>query len=402
MAARPRFLNRALATRQALLLSFASIACSLLAPPDDRFISPARGGAGGRDLEAVNGAGGRRLGSGGKFNSAAGGTAGAAGEAGSAGNAGSGGIADSGGSGGSISNAAGNGGAKFSDAGSGGSDSSEAGSGGAPPACTPTSCGANAVCEATATAVHCTCASGWIPEGLDCRLPISCDELHVKSPSLPSGVYSIRPTAANHASATYCEMLESGGGWTLILNESWAFMPKTPGTDDATCYDKNCTSSVYSVLPLGRDVMLDVANEDIIRERYLARIRILGVHSASRGKTLREMFTSGPYFMERGDNSNVTITTKGGAACEEVLPPDFASIFCSTCPRTDQPCGKAILTFGDADSACHESVMFAIGASDSESQSWNNCAGWPQDPFLLQLDDTVRQYYPTNVRIWFR
>lgn len=396
MTRRSRPRGRALFTAASL----STFACSLLAPPDERYLNPGHSGgksaaSGGAPLEGgartMNGGAAASVGSpldGGRGNAENGGQGAGAEDGTSTGGAFETGGASSGGA--SSSGASSSGGA------------GESGAAGAPPTCTPTSCDASARCVVTEGSVRCVCESTLIPEGRACRLPASCKELHATSPSLASGPYSIKPALATRAEKVYCDMRESGGGWTLLLNEGVDFMPKTPGTDDALCYEQNCTSAVYSSLTVSSDVLLDIANENIVRESHVARIRVLGVNSASRGKTLREMFTNGPYFLERGDNSNVTVFTRDGQTCEDALPRDFATLFCDTCARTDQQCGKPILTMGDADSFCNSSIMFALGASESESESWTNCAGWPQRVFLTNTDSTVQQYYPTNVRVWVR
>lgn len=387
MTRRPRPRGRVLFA----IASLGTFACSLLAPPDDRYLSSGRGGAQSTISGGTTASGGARATLGGSLG--AGGTqlelGGSGGEtggenAGGANNSTSGGASQTGG------------------ASSSGGNAGESGSAGAPATCTATSCASSARCVVSNGSAHCVCDATLVPEGLGCRLPASCNELHKTSSNLASGVYSIQPPLGSRAEKVYCDMRESGGGWTLILNEGDDFMPKTPGTDDAVCYEKNCTSIAYSTLPVSSDVLLDIANDDIVRDEYLARIRIAGVNSASRGRTLREMFTNGPYFLERGDNSNVTVFTQDGESCEDALPPDFATMFCNTCPSRNQPCGAPILTLGDADSACNSSIMFALGASDSESESWTNCAGWPQRAFLTDPDSNVHQYYPTNVRVWIR
>jgi hypothetical protein len=328
------------------------VACSLLAPPDEHFTTPAsRSTQGGTETSNVGGASAGEVStSGGEF------TAGEAGRSG----------------GGS--------------AGTSGADSTSGNEGG------------------FAAAGEATSAAGGGAAGAPVQhTPLSCADLHASSPSLPSGTYTIQPPQATHVSKVYCDMVEAGGGFTLVLNEGVDFMPKTPGTDDAICYGANCTSSVYSTLPLGRDVLIDVADRDIVAAQYAARVLVLGVHAATRGHTLREMFNGGPYFLERGDNSNVTVTATNGAPCEQALPRDFATLLCQTCSDATQVCGAPIITFGDADSACvSPPPVFAIGASRSESEAWTNCAGWPQAAQLNDPDLGAIDFYPTNIRIWIR
>ncbi|HET9932023.1 MAG TPA: fibrinogen-like YCDxxxxGGGW domain-containing protein [Polyangiaceae bacterium] len=452
---------RSRASELLVVASLGACACSLLAPPDENFLSPAHGGAGADAIVGGRASGGGRGGAsttgtttgstaGSSSDATAGGRGGApasggTGNTGSTGNAAgtgstvnpadpSGGVSGVGGQtsdggGGTTSGVGGHasGGAQTSGGGgapaSGGVRTSEggtsptnsqggvgatsgalgaAGQTGSSPTCSTMTCGANAHCVQDDTGAHCVCDAASLPDGLGCRLAFSCNELHQRAPTLPSGIYSIQPPSATRTAKVYCDMKESGGGWTLILNEGADFMPKTPGSDDAICYEKNCTSSVYATLPLASDILLDVADEDIIGANYAARIRILGVNSASRGKTLRDLFTSGPNFLERGDNGNLEIFTPHGEACEDVLPPDFASLVCDTCESAVAACGTPVITLGDADSACNDAVTFAIGASDSESESWTNCAGWPQAPFLVDSQSNQFQYYPTNFRVWLR
>ncbi len=421
---------QAFARRLLPIASFGTIACSFLAPPDDHFLSPASGGAGNSSAGGQSMGGG--IGAGGLATS--GGTGSTSSTPSHGGRSGTAGASTDGGSpesaGGERANVAG---AASGSSAAGALNASTGGIGGSGgtsgSAGTAATAGSGSLSGGAGNAP--TCDATQIPDGGTCRLPQSCNELHQRAPSLASGIYSIQPAPAMPSNApyagpsasspfasapdgassaasppraaqVYCDMQESGGGWTLILNEGTDFMPKTPGTDDAICYDQNCTSSVYSTLALSSDILLDVADQNIVGPNYAARIRILGVNSASRGKTLRDMFTTGPYFLERGDNTNLSVFTHADEACEQVLPPDFAALVCNTCQTTDKPCGKPILTLGDADSVCNPSVTFAIGASDSESESWTNCAGWPQATFLTDSESNVYQYYPSNMRIWVR
>ena len=155
-------------------------------------------------------------------------------------------------------------------------------------------------------------------------------------------------------------------------------------------------------LTLTHDVLLDVGGADVTSDRYAARVRILGVHRGSRGKTLREMFNSGPYFLDDNDNHNVSVITTDGAPCEQALPPDFATLLCETCDDPVQVCGLPVITLGDGDSAClNPPPLFAIGASKSDSQAWTNCAGWPQATRLGSTEASV-DFYPAHFRIWIR
>jgi len=61
----------------------------------------------------------------------------------------------------------------------------------------------------------CACSESERCVGGACRPYASCAALHAAVATLPSGVYTINPGSAPFA--TYCEMVEDGGGWTLVL-----------------------------------------------------------------------------------------------------------------------------------------------------------------------------------------
>lgn len=244
----------------------------------------ASGGASGK---ATGGVGGKA--SGGTGGKATGGTGGTSGS--SAGGQGGSSGARTGGAGGG----AGRGGA----AGASGS-----GAGGAAATC-PGKCDANADCSVATGAVVCTCKSGFVGNGTSCARPISCNELHQASPSLASGMYTLRPAAANAAFSAYCEMAAEGGGWTLVLNDGPSFDPATQGVADAQCYRSNCTSLAYSTVLVGSDVMLDLRDGALVATNQVARVVISGVEARTRGKTVRALFTTGPYYLEKQDNSNL-------------------------------------------------------------------------------------------------
>ena len=75
----------------------------------------------------------------------------------------------------------------------------------------------------------------------------------------------------------------------------------------------------------------------------------------------------------------------------------MARLACTSC-EAGVACEAPVLVFGDSDSGCTDSPFkLAIGGAVSYSVPWDNCAGWPQQPSIV---DT--QYYPNNFRIWIR
>jgi hypothetical protein len=279
----------------------------------------------------------------------------------------------------------------------GGRNDGDGGSAGESESCAE-ACGADEECAETPTGHECRCVDGWVPDGAACRLPHSCDELHRYAPSLPSGAYSLKSLSADKSFLAYCGMMLEGGGWTLVVNEGKTFDPTTQGVADALCYSSSCTNIAYSLVPLTSDVMIDVSNSPIANTTYTARLIVTGVHSKSRGKTLRTLFTTGPNYVEAENNSNLAVRMRDGADCS-TLPTDLAKIACEKCE--DPGCKTPVIVFGDgdADPSCRAGAVprLAIGGASDYATPWANCAGWPQDPDYAGVD-----FYPDYVRVWIR
>jgi hypothetical protein len=299
-------------------------------------------------------------------------------------------------------------------------------------ACAAVLCPVNTVCRERQGTATCDCRPGFLPSAGSCRRATSCDELHSAQPDLPSGGYSLLPLGSTVEVYTYCEMEAEGGGWTLILNQGPSFDPRgevqaliiqtdagrpdagrtdagrtdagptDAGRSDAgpadTCFDHECVSGAYSTVPVRSDVMLDMSDEPISGELYSARAIFTAIGVAGRAKTLRELFTTGPYFLDTEDNSNVTVRVRSGTTCASSLAWEMGNILCNPC-RAEGDCGATVLVFGDSDSICStaEPVHFAIGAAYSHTEPWGQCAGWPQDPNYGDYN-----FLPDNYRIWLR
>lgn len=318
------------------------------------------------------------------------------GASGGAGRAGRGGGSNSGGSSGGRAGAAANGGGGGRAGGAGNAGGGRAGSGGMTATC-PADCASDADCDVAAGVVTCSCRSGFVGNGKLCARPLSCNQLHLAQPTLESGAYLLAPAAAEAPFMAYCEMIAEGGGWTLVLNAGSGFDQTTTGVSGAQCFRQNCTSLAYSTVPVSADVMLDVRNGALVADNYLARIVITGVATGTRGKTVRALISTGPNYLEKEDNSNLVVRLSANDTCQDTLPSDMAALVCTSC-KAGTACHAPVLAFGDNDPGCTDNpARFAIGAADSYSVAWDNCAGWPQRPSVGDI-----RYYPENFRIWVR
>ena len=364
--------------------------CSLLAP-SDRELS---GGHGARAPTSGRAAGGRAAGgSGAAIGGASSGAAGAAlgcqardscsGEGGFAGGAAGSKQAD----GGEPSENGGFGASGRASGGErsvGGAGAGEAGAG--PDLCESTLCDVNAACTVRSGRAVCECRSGFRADGNTCVRYTSCLELHQAESALASGVYWMHADDKWGDVRMYCEMEVAGGGWTLALNEDTSFYVLTIGNSDGVVYWTNGVGAAYSTVPVTSDLMFDMSESDISGDAYLARVIVLSVPEGSRDQTLRQLFMGEPSYVDKEDNSNVSLED-APLGCD-ALPDDMRQLVC----------GTPMITLGDRAANCDDpETPFAISGSSANAEPWHDCSGWPS-----AIAHDGYQHYPRNFRIWVR
>ncbi len=263
--------------------------------------------------------------------------------------------------------------------------------------CDELTCPADSECALRDGLAACVCGSGFTGEAGACTRFVSCDALHRAQPHVPSGVYRLLPAGSDTEVAVYCEMTAEGGGWTLILNQNTKFDAAAPASTDV-CYESLCTSAAYRTVRLVADVLLDVSDAPIVGNTFSGRAVITAIDGTARGKTLHQLFTTGPYYLDNDLNTNVQVRVPSGRSCASALPWELAGLLCDSC-HADGGCGQAVLVFGDAHPGCTEqtALTFAIGAAYSSIRPWHQCAGWPQAANYANYN-----YLPDNYRIWLR
>ena len=95
--------------------------------------------------------------------------------------------------------------------------------------CTPNPCANDGVCADGINSFSCTCSNGFT--GASCSEPIlaTCKEILAQNGAAPSGTYLVDPDGIDVGEPpfeTACDMLEDGGGWTLVGRE----LPGQTGT----------------------------------------------------------------------------------------------------------------------------------------------------------------------------
>jgi hypothetical protein len=257
-------------------------------------------------------------------------------------------------------------------------------------------CDAAATCKNTTGSFTCTCPANYVDvnkNGTKCVAPAkSCKELLSLAPGLPSGLYVLDPDG-NGAQPTFnarCDMVEAGGGWTLVLNSDTTFVRNSIGDSAANCFTASpCIALGYSKVPVTADVMLDVAGNAINGTNQEIRTIVTGVRATLIGKTMMTLMnTPKHYLLEKDDNSNL----------QNVF---FTATDCGNQNRwfdyMGMLCGTSVITIFDDPNPAAPPANFGIGGTFAMDVDWQNQTGWPEK---ITFGSTA--YFPPYFRIWVR